>query len=166
MAKTNRSRRKSRREARPEGRPEEALPVRERVATEVVPYDETLLDRARTQWQMGDWDSLVQLDIENLQHHPQRAKLALLVATGHFQQGDHNEAYRYIHFAEDWGCSRKLIVQMLIAGVHNSLGCADSIIGRHPNVKNHFYHSVDLGGVAGDSDILAQARAAWQRHDI
>jgi hypothetical protein len=28
----------------------------------VVPYDENLLERARTQWQFGDWQSLASLE--------------------------------------------------------------------------------------------------------
>jgi len=42
-----------------------------------VPCDENPLKRARTQWQFGDWQSLAQLDRATLQHHPDRAKLAL-----------------------------------------------------------------------------------------
>ena len=29
---------------------------------EFVPYDENLLERARTQWQFGDWESLARID--------------------------------------------------------------------------------------------------------
>lgn len=47
-----------------------------------VPYDEPLLERARTRWQFGDWNSLGQLDRNTLQHHPNRTKLALLAAAG------------------------------------------------------------------------------------
>ena len=28
----------------------------------VVPYDENLLERSRTQWQIGDWESLAKLE--------------------------------------------------------------------------------------------------------
>jgi hypothetical protein len=53
----------------------QATPTREVTHTEseVVPYDERLLERSRTQWQFGDWDSLVKLDRETLQHHPPTA---------------------------------------------------------------------------------------------
>jgi hypothetical protein len=54
----------------------------------LVPYDENLLARSRTQWQFGDWESLAKLDRDALQHHPDRAKLALLAAAGHLQQCD------------------------------------------------------------------------------
>lgn len=85
-----------------------------------MPYDETLLDRARTQRQFGDWDDLGKLDFQKIQHHPQREKLALRAATVLFQLSDRNESFRYIRLVEDWGCSRQLILQMLISGAHNS----------------------------------------------
>jgi hypothetical protein len=55
--------------------------------TPPVPYDEALLDRARTQWQFGDWESLAAITQEHIQHHPDRAKLALLAAAGMQQMG-------------------------------------------------------------------------------
>ena len=55
-------------------------------ASRLVPYDETLLERARVQWQFGDWDSLAALDRVTLQHHPERGRLALLAAAGYLQK--------------------------------------------------------------------------------
>jgi hypothetical protein len=43
-----------------------------------VPIDENLLERARTQWQFGDWPSLAAISRDALQHHPDLPKLALL----------------------------------------------------------------------------------------
>lgn len=127
-----------------------------------IPYDENLLECARTQWQFGDWESLARLDHETLQHHPQRARLALLAAAGRFQRGEQNEAHRFIRLAEDWGCSRKLIAQMLISGTHNSLGCATALIDRQPRAMEHFRRAVTLGGIPGDANLLTDARAAKQ----
>jgi hypothetical protein len=56
-----------------------------------VPYDENLLERSRTQWQFGDWDSLAKIDREMLQHHPDRAKLALLATAGQLQTGEFSQ---------------------------------------------------------------------------
>lgn len=57
----------------------------------LVPFDETLLERARIQWQFGDWENLAKIDRDPLQHHPDRAKLALLAAAGRLQTGNNNE---------------------------------------------------------------------------
>lgn len=132
-------------------------------APEPVPYDETLLECARTQWQFGDWQRLAQLDQATLQHHPQRPKLALLAAAAHFQLGETNQAHRYLRLAQDWGCSRKLIAQMLISGAHNSLACANLLVGRDGKAAEHFHDAVRLGGVLGDPVLLAQARTASQK---
>jgi hypothetical protein len=89
-----------------------------------VPYDENLLEKSRTQWQFGDWESLAKLERDTLRHHPDRAKLALLAAAGHLQTDHPAQARQYIRLAQDWGCSKKLVTRILAAGVHNSLGRA------------------------------------------
>lgn len=68
-------------------------------ATYLVPYDENLLERARTQWQFGDWESLAKLNRDTLQHHPDRAKLALLAA-GHLQTDNPDAARQFICHAQ------------------------------------------------------------------
>ena len=81
-------------------------------------YDPHLLDNARTQWQFGDWDSLIKLQRDNLEAHPERAKLALLAAAGHSQVGDMNTARDFVQLARDWGCDKQLISRVLVAGVY------------------------------------------------
>ncbi len=128
----------------------------------VVPYDENLLERARTQWQFGDWESLVKLDRETLQHHPDRAKLALLAAAGQFQQGDARLGRTFVRLAQDWGCSRKLISQIIIAGTHNSLGRAAALLGQEARALAHFNDAIAIGTPASDAKLLTQARVAHQ----
>jgi len=55
----------------------------ENTATEsyTVAYDENLLEKYRGLWQSGDWEDLVTLDSNILEHHPDRAKLALIIAS-------------------------------------------------------------------------------------
>ena len=74
-----------------------------------VPYDENLLERARTQWQFGDWENLACIELDTLQHHPDRAKLALLAATGRMQTNQIGEGRRLLQLALDWGMNRKLV---------------------------------------------------------
>jgi hypothetical protein len=123
-----------------------------------IPYDENLLERARTQWQFGDWDSLVKLTLESLQHHPERAKLALLSAAGHLQQGNTSVAMQFICLAQEWGCSKKIISQILIAGVHNNLAKASVIAGKHMQAFSHFECSIETGTPGGDKGLLTNAR--------
>jgi hypothetical protein len=137
----------------------------ERVSEELgefVPYDENLLERTRTQWQFGDWESLTKLERNTLQHHPDRAKLALLVAAGHMQQGDTYAARQFTRLAQDWGCSKKLVSQILIAGVHNSLGRAAAVIGQQPRALQHFESAISIGTPGSEVHLIAQARVVEQ----
>lgn len=129
----------------------------------LVPYDENLLERARTQWQFGDWPSLAQLNRDTLQHHPDRAKLALLAAAGRLQTGLDAEAKAYIRLAQDWGVSKKLISQILIAGVHNSLGRAAAIGNQQHRALQHFENAITIGTPGSAKELVANARA---KHEL
>lgn len=131
-----------------------------------IPYDEYLLERARTQWQFGDWDSLAKLDRDTLQHHPDRAKLALLVATGHLQTNNTSAVRQYIRLARDWGCGKKLVSQILIAGVHNSLGRAAAAAGQQTRALKHFESAITVGTPGSETRLLTQARAREQLGQI
>jgi len=122
------------------------------------PFDENLLNRARTQWQFGDWQSLAALDRNILQHHPDRAKLALLAAAGHLQLGDTRVARQFISLAKEWGCTKKLISQILISGVYNSLGCVSASCGQNKRALEHIETAVAMGTPGGNVRLLAQER--------
>ncbi|WP_449431675.1 methyltransferase FkbM [Pseudomonas putida] len=152
------------RQARRSAAPREAEVVvaqsaSESVNSQRVPYDENLLERSRTQWQFGDWQSLAQLQRETLQHHPDRAKLALLAAGGHQQLGNMSAARQFTRLAQDWGCSKKLISQILIAGAHSTLGRASAIGGRPEQALQHFQNSIKIATPGADLRLLVQARA-------
>jgi hypothetical protein len=120
------------------------------------------LERARTQWQFGDWESLSNLDRDTLQHHPDRAKLALLAAAGRLQIGQDAEARQYIRLTQDWGASNKLISQILIAGVHNSIGRAAAIGNQQHRALQHFENAITIGTPGSDAKLLTQARSGEQ----
>lgn len=124
-----------------------------------VPYDENLLERSRTQWQFGDWHSLAKLDREKLKHHPDRAKLALLAAAGHLQTGNPNAARPFVRLAQDWGCSKKLVSQLLVAGLHNSLGRAALANGQDERARRHFEDAIRVALPKADNKLFSEARA-------
>jgi hypothetical protein len=136
--------------------------IQEGVRAEVVPYDENLLERARTQWQFGDWESLSRIDREALGHHPERAKLALLAAAGCLQINAAAPARQFIRLAQEWGCSRRLVSQILVAGVHNSLGRVAAIAGDQLRALKHFEQAIGIGTPGAESRLLVQARASEQ----
>ncbi|SDW03733.1 FkbM family methyltransferase [Nitrosomonas communis] len=125
-----------------------------------IPYDPELLDRARMQWQFGDWKSLTKIDMNILEHHPERAKLALVVASAWQQLNDQAAARRYIKLAKEWGCDKKIMAQLLIAGVYNTLGRCASIGGDESRAQAHFRLAVKGGG--GDERLASHARATHE----
>lgn len=136
------------------------------VTAHLVHYDENLLERARTQWQFGDWQTLAQIARDTLQHHPDRAKLALLAAAGRLQTGQDAEARQYIRLAQDWGVGKKLITQILIAGVHNSLGRAAAIGNQQHRALQHFESAIATGTPGSDRRLLTQARINEQHAQL
>jgi FkbM family methyltransferase len=124
----------------------------------VIPYDENLLERARTQWQFSDWANLAKLDHDNLQHHPDRAKLALLAAAGHMQQGDTQSARQFTSLAQEWGCSKKIVSQVLIASVYNTLGRAAVASKQEQRAIQHFETSIAVVMPQSDVRLLGQTR--------
>lgn len=130
----------------------------ENKATEpyAMAYDQDLLDKYRNLWQIGEWESLVTLDSDILEHHPDRAKLALIIASAWQQLNDLIVARGFIKKAKDWGCDKKLIAQIVIAGVHNTLGRVASLNGDEVRAMTHFRDAVK--GVSGDSKLASQVR--------
>lgn len=133
---------------------------------QIVPYDENLLECSRTQWQFGDWESLAQLERETLQHHPDRAKLALLAGAGHLQLGNMPAARQFVRVAQDWGCSKKMVSQILVAGVHNSLGRASSVAGQQPRALQHFESAIATGTPGSEVRLITQARIKEQHSQL
>ena len=140
----------------------QSMPPTHDAHAHLVPYDENLLERSRTQWQFGDWASLAKLDRDTLQHHPDRAKLALLTAAGHQGLGNAAEARQHTRLAIDWGCSKKLVTQILISGVHNTLGRAAAVSGQEQRAHKHFQASIEAGAPSSAVGLLTQARVSHQ----
>ncbi|MCP5126605.1 MAG: hypothetical protein H6973_13505 [Gammaproteobacteria bacterium] len=128
----------------------------------LMPYDEHLLERSRTQWQLGDWASLCQLNPGALQHHPDQAKLALLAAAGHLQMGEPAAARQWIRQAMEWGGDQRLMNRILIAGVHNSLGRAATVAGKSNQALHHFRQALATGIPGSEVRLLAPTRARLQ----
>lgn len=124
-----------------------------------VPYDENLLERSRTQWQFGDWESLTKIERDTLQHHPDRAKLALLAAAGHLQTDNAGAAKQFIRLAQDWGCSKKLISQIAVSSVHNTLARAQMANGNDQRALAHFEDAICVALPTADKKLIGEARA-------
>lgn len=122
-----------------------------------LPGDPDLLERSRTQWQFGDWTSLAQLTQDAVESHPDRAKLAMLAASGHQQTGDYRAARAWATLAHAWGCDRRQLARLMVGGVYNTLARAASAAGHEARALAHFQQAVV--GTGGDERLLVQARS-------
>lgn len=135
---------------------------RSEIDASVACYDDNLLDRIRGQWQFGDWESLCSLSFEIVQHHPDRAKISIMVAAGHLQLGNKAEGEKFIRFAQDCGLSNSSISRVLIAGVHNSIGRACAIGNQQVRAAQHFKNAIKTGAPNSDVSLFSQARTSLQ----
>lgn len=128
-----------------------------------VQQDEDLYAQVRSQWRGAEWGSLIRLDIKKIETHPEKAKLALVVASAWLQQGDNTAARSYLHRALEWGCDKKLAAQILAAGVHNTLGRAAAIAGDQLRMERHFRRAVAGGGCVIERACLGRQHTELHR---
>ncbi len=140
----------------------EIQPVLELPDHEISPvlegYDETILARAKTHWFFGEWHQLAILDLDSLHTHPDRDRLALLIASAHQQLGEHEKARKFTRLAIDLGCPHQIVAQVLIAGVHNTLGRAAALKQDEARIARHFKASVAAISTK-DSGLVSHARS-------
>jgi hypothetical protein len=119
-------------------------------------------DRIKTQWQFGDWPSLIAIRREQIQHHARKGDVALLVGVAHQQAGDLATAREFIELAESWGSRRDDLLRVLIAGTYNSLGRAALIRDRGSEAACFFEKAVRIGSPSSDHRLLTRARILEQ----
>jgi hypothetical protein len=122
-----------------ERREVKVLELRER-ASDASCSDEmfgSLFDRARMQFLLRDWGALAAIDVEQISEHEDRAKLALLSATGLANTERLGEAQSALREALRWGCSPKLAASLLVSTIHNSLARAHLAMGQDARAQQH-----------------------------
>lgn len=101
------------------------------------------------------------LSIGAIEDQARRDLIALLVASAWLQLGDARYAQRFFQAARSWGCDKKQIVDIMSAGIHNSLARAHTIAGNSERALAHFEHSVV--GIPGDMSAACEARINRER---
>ncbi len=120
-------------------------------------HDPTLLAAARVQWQHGDWDDLTRIEVATLTDHPDRARVALMVAAAHGQLGAIPEARAFARLALDWGCSKTLLAQVLISTAHNGLARVATCL-HDPAAEAHFTTALRIAEPGGNLTLLSRLR--------
>jgi FkbM family methyltransferase len=119
----------------------------------------SLLSRAKASWCVGDWETLADIDPRTHSRHSDRDRLALLVGAAQQQLGLHDEARECVRLALGWGCNPRLVAQILIAGVHNTLARAAALAADDARVHHNFRAAVLPGAVDSDLLLLSQVRS-------
>tara|TARA_R110001583_G_scaffold158168_1_gene310093 strand:- start:5983 stop:7353 length:1371 start_codon:yes stop_codon:yes gene_type:complete len=128
------------------------------VYTLIENHDEKGLSRAKAHWFFGEWQKLAELDETTLAQHPDRDRMALLVASAHQQLDDHDKAKKFSRMALAWGCPPRVAAQVLIAGVHNTLGKVAALREDAAGIERHFKDSVNIGS-SRDTELVVHARS-------
>jgi FkbM family methyltransferase len=115
-----------------------------------------LLSQSRMQWQFGERERLTQIDLLHIEHHPDRAELALLAGTASLQLGDRQKASTYLKTSKEWECNERLMMQLLLSGVHHSLGRYHLLKGNEEKATTQ----IGLGGIGlgGDPHFITEIR--------
>jgi FkbM family methyltransferase len=132
---------------------------REDDATIVETGLDTQISRLGAAWCTGDWDTLSNVNVRSLARHPDRQRIALLVGSAQAQLGRHEEARHNVRLALSWGCPPRLVAQVLIAGVHNTLGRAAALTRDSARSQQHFNSAVLPSGNESDMPLLSQVRS-------
>jgi len=123
-------------------------------------YNENLLSQAKAQWFFGEWESLAELDLNIIRKHPDKAILAILLSSAYQQLGQHNSAKKYVRLSRKWGCDKRLLSQILIAGVHNTLGRIAALCCDENKILEYFDASVNLIGISNEEvKLFRQSRS-------
>lgn len=116
-------------------------------------------NRMRTAWCVGDWEALANMSASDIEHHSERHLIALLVAGAQQQLGRHDEARRNVRLALGWGCPPRAVAQILVAGVHNTLGRAAALARNKEGSQRHFDNAVVPGASESDLPLVSQVRS-------
>lgn len=117
-----------------------------------------LLETSRTKWQYGEWTDLASLQQDDIVNDPDRGKLALLIAAGNAHEGDTARARHFGRLAALWGCNRRLISQVMISTVHNSLGRLSISLDEDEAAGRHFETALELVEARADATLLGRTR--------
>lgn len=120
------------------------------------------LSTLHLQWLLGDWPSLAAVRMTQLAHRADGQTLLLFAIVGCQQCGMYEEAATLVKQAMSMGCSREEIARWMLAGVHNSLGRACSVVGETAKSMEEFRQSIALAPGGVDSEELARARSSHQ----
>jgi hypothetical protein len=114
---------------------------------------DSLLDRARVQFLLRDWNALSAIDPAQISDHKDRAHLGLLSAIGLANTKRFGEAKSHLRQALQWGCSPRLAASLLVSGIHHSMAGAHLALGNMSRAQAH-NHAFSASVLPGSTPTL------------
>ena len=118
---------------------------------------EDLFETAKAYWLFGDWQRLIDVNPEQYDTHPERAKISLLIGSAYLQLHNTSQAERHIKRAYQLQIDHKVAARILIAGTNNTLGRIASLNEDEESAQSYFQKSIDIG--INNADLVAHSRA-------
>ena len=129
------------------------------------PAPGALLRDAQDAWRRADCDALAALGKRSLARSPDRAELAVMIAAGLAQQGEHTGARKMAIKAKDWGCPPRQMAEVLISAALETAGRATCLLADTDAARPLFAEAVAVFSPDGDlpdtaTNRLIQAQSA------
>lgn len=123
-----------------------------------MPYDESLLDRVRMQWQMGEFATIAALTHTEVSAHPSRGVLAAYVGASCEQQGQTDAARQWYHRARDWGCPQRKLAEIMLSNLHSTFASVKVMLGDESGAREQLEEMAAIGFAGGQSERLLGIR--------
>ena len=117
-----------------------------------------LLAQSRLYWFYGDWESLSELSLEQIEDHPERHHLVLMLASAYQQLNEFDKAEKYTRQALAWGADTKVVAKICLAGAHNIVGRIAALQQDNEKAEKAFLAAVDIGEKK-EIELIAHSRA-------
>lgn len=124
------------------------------------------LERAAALWLHGDWENLIQINLDSVRHSAAKARLALLLASAHIQTGNPTAARKFVRLAFELGCDRNQVARILVSGVYNTIARAAALANQADNGLQHFENAIAVGLPGADVRLLAGTRSRHQLSEL
>jgi len=85
------------------------------------------LERVILQWYFSDWDALTQIELKSLYQHPDKDRMALIIACAYQQTNQLDKAHEYSRLAIKWGCPRDVLMNLMVKNVQTIVDHAKAI---------------------------------------
>jgi hypothetical protein len=128
----------------------------------VTSREEKIIGKLRMQWQFGDWKSLSNIEVSEFTKHPNRGEVALIIACAWIQLGNLHQGKTLLLMAREWGCNKKLMIALLVAGAYERIAEYSQLRGWESKAIECWKKSAE--GLGGDVNLLSTAKCANSFH--